>query len=610
MNKKKDVLKTKQQSSYGYPSPCIGASMYRCMGVWVPPYLGIFMSWRMKYMRPIYSWICSWIYPWVCKRCKIHGELFFSLLSWGMFLFLTMGWSFFVSAQDTECRELLSIQGAQDGSVMEATETVEVDKTIETIETPETVGVVEMDRTLEIVKTVESVKAGEKDKLKDDTERFLSYLGRLLEENILQDRHLFSMQEGLKKGKIENPFSETEASREMKTYVHWEGLAEHLEGALDSTRIGDWVEVILSQKALEREQRKVVRETTKEVPELIQKFKITNSNISSSIKLKNGRIWVGSEDGRVWMFHPDGSVYKDFQLKSGIVSFLELEDGRVWVISRNGHVSIRHSDGSLDRDFYIDGWYNNKRFAERHGWIEFVFKLKDGRFLVDTSHGNVFIYDADGSVYREFEFPDYIEDLLELPDGRIFLLQNWNYVSTLNPDGSLYDDFQSDQILIDFFLKLQDGRFWIAKTDRVFMYDSDGNASGNFKFKPNIDFYLELSDGKIWLYSLDDHNMYIYNPDGSFFGDFQVNSHAPSLSIPSFLELKDGRVLVDLGYGYMSIRHADGSAAGDFQFSKMDTEVLFLFELEDGRLWVNTRGGYIHILDLDVAIDLFRTEVK
>ena len=568
------------------------------------------------------------IHPWGCKAHGVLSLPFFPLLLLGIFLPLIVGWIPFALAQDKECRELLSTQKDKDGSVMEATETVEVGKTLEILEIPETVGVVEMDRTLETVKTVESVKVGEKDKLKDGTERFLSYLGHLLEENILQDKHLLFMQEGLKKGKIENPLSETEAGMEMKTYIHWEGLATHLEGSLDSTRIGDWVEAMLGRKALEREQRKVVRETTKEVPELVQKFKITNFDTLSSIKLKDGRIWMSSMDGRVWMFHPDGSVYKDFQVEFLAISFLELEDGRVWVISMDGHVSIRHSDGSLDRNFdFMEGKLNpfSKFPHQQIRWS--VFKLKDGRIWINTYDKRVYIYNADGSFYRKFKpssIYNKIKDLLELSSGNILLIIESDYYASTyasirhpdgsvyrgNLDGSLYDDFQSDQILIDFFLKLQDGRFWIFKNDHVFMYNVDGSASGNFKFNldgRDVRFAFELTDGKIWV-GLKDGNVYIRNTDGSAAGDFQARDY---FLIRFLLELKDGRLLFALNDGHVFIHHADGSADGDFQIGpKKYFGLTSLFELPDGKVFAITRDGDIHILDLDVTIDLFRTEAK
>ena len=599
MNKKKDVLKTKQQPSYGYPSSCIGASMYRRMGVWVPPYLGISMSWRMKYMRSIYSWICSWIYPWVCKRCKIHGELFFSLLSWGMFLFLTMGGSFFVSAQDTECRELLSIQGAQDGSVMEATETVEVDRTTETV------GVVEMDRTLETVKTVESVKAGEKDKLEDDTERFLAYLGYLLEENILKDKHLQFMQEGLKKGKIENPLSKTEASMEMKTYVHWEGLTEHLDGPLDSTRIGDWVEIMRRQKAQEREQRNVVREATKKVPEPFQKFKIKDAQFTSSIKLKDGRILAGTKDARVLVFNTNGDIYKDLQIDNygRVIGFLELEDGRVWVILKHGHVSILNLNGSIDKSFYIDS--KLKPFWKDPIEITSFFKSKNGRVLIGANSGYVFTYYSNGILYNEFHIAgnDHSVDVigfLELEDRRVWMISMFGHVSMNRPDGSFYDNFQvaNGEDWIRFFLKLKNGKVLLISLEgHVSIHHPDGSYYDDFQVTGVINSLLELPDGKVLLGSTGGH-IYTYNLNGNIYEDSQMGHNQ---SIQYFLGLRDGRTLIVSSEDYLSIRYKDGSIYGKFKISENNLfQIESLFELPDGKIFVTATNGYIGILDLDM----------
>lgn len=100
-------------------------------------------------------------------------------------------------------------------------------------------------------------------------DRFIAYLSKLVEQNIITDLHLRKLREDLESGRLRNPFSSDQAEIESKTAVHRVEIDRYIDhGLIDIKRLKEWVESLLNEK----QRVQTVRTSTKEETSIFQKM--------------------------------------------------------------------------------------------------------------------------------------------------------------------------------------------------------------------------------------------------------------------------------------------------------------------------------------------------
>jgi formylglycine-generating enzyme required for sulfatase activity len=98
---------------------------------------------------------------------------------------------------------------------------------------------------------------------RSETDSYLAYIGRLLEERLIGDQELLRLIEAAKQGEVVNPITDQEAQVNSALLIHREGLQEYLElGGLDKARVLKWSRENLKEKERVRERREEARQET------------------------------------------------------------------------------------------------------------------------------------------------------------------------------------------------------------------------------------------------------------------------------------------------------------------------------------------------------------
>src|SRR3989338_11033393 len=95
------------------------------------------------------------------------------------------------------------------------------------------------------------------------TASLITYLSRLLDENLIGDAHLVRFVEGLERGEVVNPILEEEAQTNFSLLVQRGGLEQMIQSdTLDREALSVWAQETLSERGIVRVQRKVVHKDT------------------------------------------------------------------------------------------------------------------------------------------------------------------------------------------------------------------------------------------------------------------------------------------------------------------------------------------------------------
>ena len=101
----------------------------------------------------------------------------------------------------------------------------------------------------------------------EQTKDFESYIGVLLEHQIIKEPQLIRFTESLEKGELINPISEEEAQVSTASLIQRRGLQQHLDKAsLNQKELLDWARATLEKRARVQVKREEVQEETRELP--------------------------------------------------------------------------------------------------------------------------------------------------------------------------------------------------------------------------------------------------------------------------------------------------------------------------------------------------------
>ena len=100
----------------------------------------------------------------------------------------------------------------------------------------------------------------------EQTKDFESYIGALLEHQIIGDPQLIRFTENLEKGELINPISEEEARTSTASLIQRRGLQQHLDKAsLNQKELLDWARATLEKRSRVRVKREETQEETREI---------------------------------------------------------------------------------------------------------------------------------------------------------------------------------------------------------------------------------------------------------------------------------------------------------------------------------------------------------
>ena len=100
----------------------------------------------------------------------------------------------------------------------------------------------------------------------EQTKDFESYIGALLEHQIIGDPQLIRFIESLEKGKLINPISEEEARMSTASLIQRGGLQQHLDKAsLTQKELLNWASATLEKRARVRVRREETQEETRHI---------------------------------------------------------------------------------------------------------------------------------------------------------------------------------------------------------------------------------------------------------------------------------------------------------------------------------------------------------
>ena len=106
---------------------------------------------------------------------------------------------------------------------------------------------------------------------KEGTKNFQSYIGELLEKQIIKEPQLTRFIESLEKGELINPISKDEALTSTSLLVQRKGLQRYLDkSSLDQKELLGWSKAILEKRALVRVTREETQEETRDIHQKLE----------------------------------------------------------------------------------------------------------------------------------------------------------------------------------------------------------------------------------------------------------------------------------------------------------------------------------------------------
>ena len=110
---------------------------------------------------------------------------------------------------------------------------------------------------------------------KEGTKNFQSYIGELLEKQIIGDPQLIRFIEHLEKGELINPISKDEALMSTALHIQHRGLQQYLDkSSLNQKEILDWSRATLEKRARVRVSREETREETQSIYQRLEFYSV------------------------------------------------------------------------------------------------------------------------------------------------------------------------------------------------------------------------------------------------------------------------------------------------------------------------------------------------
>ncbi len=153
--------------------------------------------------------------------------------------------------------------------------------------------------------------------------------------------------------------------------------------------------------------------------------------------------------------------------------------------------------------------------------------------------------------------------------------------------------------LVNALAESEDNMLWIGTSEGLVSFDQKLNHFSNINLlvegniKPNVISLFADKKGSVWAGTAE-HGLFIISHDGdglSITSFTSENSQLPGNNVSSFLEMKDGRILIGTNHG---IAVADNQGEGLYNFGQGNLDnalILSMFESREGDLWVGTFNG-------------------
>ncbi|MCY4644340.1 MAG: SUMF1/EgtB/PvdO family nonheme iron enzyme, partial [Bacteriovoracales bacterium] len=225
---------------------------------------------------------------------------------------------------------------------------------------------------------------------RDATDGLKSYLGELMEGQLVGDEGLIRLIEGLERGEFVNPITKQDGDIDRKALIHRGGLQRYLdgrEGEIDRKDLLKWSKDALKKRKRVRVERTEVREETED---LYQKIVFH--------PVKGGKFKMGEGDNKV-----DVELTHDIEVMSTPVT------QKQWA-ELMGNNPSRFSDGEGSITMEINGKSITMRPdnpVENVGWwsaLQFANRFSESRGLkpaYDLSvEGEIRINAPKGDIYR------------------------------------------------------------------------------------------------------------------------------------------------------------------------------------------------------------------
>ncbi len=334
-------------------------------------------------------------------------------------------------------------------------------------------------------------------------------------------------------------------------------------------------------------------------------FPLSENNPGSAyalVELKNGQIWIGTEEG-VQYFNPEDRqwrlVNQGLPLDTPIWNLLETQAGELWAGNNDNGNVFRLNESQKSWELLNEGL---SRFGIANGFLE----TKDEQLIMNCTSRGIYRFNRNKTLWEKMSagLPAISSclTLAETKEGWVWAGLDGKGIYRLNTNGSNWEPVNAglpDVAMVSLLSQTEDGQLWAG------LY-----SSGLYRFNFELDIWQPFNNGlpsdSPSVNSIIETSMQLFWTSG----DFGVARYSPEQNVWEMVN--NG---LEEKFGYELLETKDGrlwggfSGAGVYQYETTqklwkrslleDVSVLSLVEDDKKRLWAGTTANGIYRLILE-----------